>query len=164
MRRLSVLVLCLVLFGCAGHGPRSSSGSVPTSELSDITVAVLPFAGNDAVAAEGAAANVAAELAARSGWTLVERAELERLLKEIRLSLSDLVDPAHAVEAGRFLGARYMVFGSLQQLEERVRLTCRMVEVATGRIVAAASLYGRREGQFDMEREAARRLLAGVRP
>jgi len=78
-----------------------------------------------------------------SAFTVIERDKIEFIMKEIELQKSGAVDRASAVQVGKILGARYMVFGSITQLDRRnTRMVVRVVSVETSEIVALADREG----------------------
>jgi curli biogenesis system outer membrane secretion channel CsgG len=88
-----------------------------------------------------------------SGVRVVERDKLDYLLRELKLSQEGKIDPATAVRVGKMLGAQYMVFGSITQIDKKdARMVVRVVNVETSEIVTTAD----REGKPDfveMEKE-----------
>jgi hypothetical protein len=64
---------------------------------------------------------------------LVERAMLETLLKEMKLSLSALVDPEVRLRVGQMLAARFMATGSITRMGNTVQVHVRVIETETTR-------------------------------
>ena len=75
-----------------------------------------------------------------SSLTVVERDKVNFVLQELELQRSSAVDKATAVEAGKLLGAQYMVFGSITQLD--AKQTGMVVRVVPGIRLAAACPRG----------------------
>ena len=93
-------------------------------------------------------------------FSIMERDQMEAILKEHHLNLSGLVDPATAVQIGRLTGIKYIVYGSVVgcSLKEKgvsydnsviggvankqhtviANVVGRFIDVETGRIVLAA--------------------------
>lgn len=67
-------------------------------------------------------------------YTVVERERLLLVLEELNLGTTSLVDETTRLRIGKLVGARLMVFGGYQVIEEQMRLDLRLVEVETGRI------------------------------
>jgi tetratricopeptide (TPR) repeat protein len=63
--------------------------------------------------------------------TVVDRAILDTLLAELKLSTSELVDPQAALRVGRILAARLVATGSFIRLGETGQLTVHMSETET---------------------------------
>jgi curli biogenesis system outer membrane secretion channel CsgG len=66
--------------------------------------------------------------------TLVERERLVRILEELHLGTTAVVDEATRLKLGKMAGARWMVFGGYQVIADQMRLDLRLVEVETGRV------------------------------
>jgi tetratricopeptide (TPR) repeat protein len=69
--------------------------------------------------------------------TIVERAILDKLLEELKLSASDLTDPQIAVRLGRILAARLMATGTFTRFGDEGRLGIRIIETESTRIKAS---------------------------
>jgi class 3 adenylate cyclase/CHAT domain-containing protein/tetratricopeptide (TPR) repeat protein len=76
-------------------------------------------------------------LSASGRIAIVERAILDRLLEELKLSASDLTDPQLAVRIGRILAARLIATGTLTRFGDEGRLGIRVIETETTRIKAS---------------------------
>ncbi len=73
-----------------------------------------------------------------SAMRVVERDKINYVLKEQELQKSGAVDRATAVRVGEILGAKYMVFGSITQLDDKhTRMVVRVVSVETSEIIAS---------------------------
>lgn len=84
--------------------------------------------------------NAVGDRLARSGRvSLVERQILDKLLEELRLTTSDLADPATALKLGRILSAQVMVTGSMAREGGQWMVTLRFVETETTFIKATLS-------------------------
>jgi TolB-like protein len=111
------------------------------------TLAVLPLeqAGGEA-GYEGLgrafSGMLVADLSKVEGVELVERDRLDALLDEIELSEGGYLDPSTAQEAGRGLGAEFVVVGSYTVLEGVLVLDARVVTVQSGVVVDAARASG----------------------
>lgn len=93
-------------------------------------------------------------------FSIMEREQMEAILKEHHLNLSGLIDPATAVQIGRLTGIKYIVYGSVvgcslkdkgvsydnsviggianKQHTVIANVVGRFIDVETGRIVLAA--------------------------
>jgi class 3 adenylate cyclase/CHAT domain-containing protein/tetratricopeptide (TPR) repeat protein len=67
---------------------------------------------------------------------LVERAILDRLLEELKLGTSDLVDRTTALALGKLMAAKLILFGQIQYLGSQILVSARLIETETGRIRA----------------------------
>jgi serine/threonine protein kinase/Tfp pilus assembly protein PilF len=92
----------------------------------------------------GVAESVAAELSRVPGLSVVAR---EKALK-VRKALADSAD---ALDLGHALGCRWVLSGSYQRMGPALRMTSRLSEVATGRVVSSEKLDGRLDEIFQMQ-------------
>jgi hypothetical protein len=68
----------------------------------------------------------------------VERKDLQKILDELELALSDLSDESRAPRIGRMLGAEIMITGKLYQRRETYELFMKLLRVETGEILSAS--------------------------
>lgn len=71
-------------------------------------------------------------------FRVVERAQLEKALTELKISSSGLIDPDNAKKIGKMLGAAYMVVGSISEIGGNVSIDARIVAIESGESVTAA--------------------------
>ena len=79
------------------------------------------------------------EIAAEGVFRVIERSRLEDVLAEQSLGTSGMVTEGDLVEIGALLGADMVGVGSVSRIGEIYTLSGRIVLVATGEVVAAAS-------------------------
>ena len=70
---------------------------------------------------------------------VIERAKLDVILAEQSFGVSDLVDASSAQELGRLLGIQAFVVGSYTVLDKNIEVSARLVDVGTGKMLAAAT-------------------------
>jgi TolB-like protein len=103
--------------------------------------AILPFAerGEDA---EGIGPKVSdllfANLVADPEMYLVDREDLEKILKELELNLSGLVKPSEATQVGQLTGAKILVTGSVIQVDTKLYLVAKIIGTETSRVLGAS--------------------------
>ncbi len=112
-------------------GPETRLAVMPVSPPSGDAGAAL------AATAEYFSAQLAQAAAASKLWTVVERKDLQTVLKELELQLSGLVDEEAAAKVGRILGAEVLVSGSVYRRDERYELFLKLVRVETAEVLAA---------------------------
>ncbi len=81
----------------------------------------------------------------------VERQELDKAMKEIKLSMSGLTDEDYSLQAGKLLGAKYILLGSMSKIGDQIKITCRLIETETSQIVYTESARGLYSNLFDVE-------------
>jgi len=69
---------------------------------------------------------------------VVERVTLQKVIDEMRLGMTGLVDEATAAKAGRLVGADIIVVGSVSEVGEYFNVNIRLVEVETSHLLVSA--------------------------
>ena len=145
-RRVCPVVLVVsVLASASPVGAGQDSGGSPLD-----TIAIVPFANLTGDAADdwigaGIAESLATELP--GGSAVISRARLAETAAETAGGSGESV----ALEVGRRLGARYVVSGAYQRLGGVIRITGRLVEVATGAVVRSAKVDGVLDDLFSLQ-------------
>ncbi len=107
------------------------------------TVAVLEFSNNGSEGLASLSAGIpdmlTTSLAASDGLTVVERLNIRKVVSEMTLGASGLVDPATAARIGKVAGADLVVMGSFLDLGRKLRIDAKVVEVETAAIVPGAT-------------------------
>jgi tetratricopeptide (TPR) repeat protein len=75
-------------------------------------------------------------------WVVLDRANLEKNLKEIQFSLSDLADEKKQLKVGSMLSANVLVTGSYQIMGKTILINVRFIETETNRVIKASKLQG----------------------
>jgi len=100
-------------------------------------VAILPFQERGS-GAEGYAANVSdvlfASLVVNPELYLVDRADLDKVLKEQELNLSGAVAPGQATQVGHLTGAKILVTGSVIEVGKSLYLVAKIIGTETSRV------------------------------
>jgi tetratricopeptide (TPR) repeat protein len=78
-------------------------------------------------------------LQAEGGIKVVEREILDKLLQELKLSTTQLVDQETSLKVGRILAARLIGTGSIVQVGSKSMLTLKFIETETTRVIVAFS-------------------------
>lgn len=81
---------------------------------------------------------IASDLHQAERIRLVERVLLDRLLEELKLSSSQLADPATALRIGKILAARILTTGSLVRYRGQLQVSLRAVDTENTRVTAIA--------------------------
>jgi curli biogenesis system outer membrane secretion channel CsgG len=104
-------------------------------------IAILPFReldGKPTVLGTYISEELVTDLFASGGLSIVERSMLDRLLGEIRLSQTGLIDPDTAKRLGKIAGVDAIVTGTITDLQSYVALNCRLIDAQTGSIFSVA--------------------------
>ena len=116
-------------------------------------LAVIPFEALSPLDTRGLDELLVAELASGRNLSVVSPSTVRR---HQRMKVSTGL-------MGRLLGLDVLVEGTVQQAEDRLRVTARIVDVHTGRLVSAESFDYPRDGWESRQPSAARAIAASVR-
>ena len=142
----------------AGVDPIEALRAKPT-----VTLAVLPFTNQttdskmDGLAASCADAMLM-PLSRLSRITLIERLQLSKILDEINLSQTKYVDPVYAIELGKLLNTDFAIMGTLQILDDTMRISARVVSSADGKVIYTERVEGPKAKFFTLQDELAENL------
>lgn len=111
---------------------------------------------------KGLADMIITDLVAWDGVAVVEREKLEAVMAELKLQRTAAFDQATAVKVGRFLGAQYVLTGSMISVSPELKIVARLSKAETSELVAGASVRGPQEKLFDLEQELVDQITAGI--
>src|SRR4051812_31780580 len=104
-------------------------------------IAILPFReldGKPTILGNYISEELVTDLFMIGGFEIVERAMLDRLLGEIKLGQTGVIDPETAKRVGKVAAVDAIVTGSITDLQSQVALNCRLIDTQTGHVFAAA--------------------------
>lgn len=74
----------------------------------------------------------------KSNFSVLDRANLRRILAEHKLTATGLVDPENAKKLGQFAGVDALILGTIVPKNQNVQLTTKIITTDTAEIVGAA--------------------------
>lgn len=109
---------------------------LPTVAVLDFTSFMMGDGGAAVNLGKAITAMLVTEFTMREGIQVIERAQLNDMLREQDLVLSGRVDESSAIEIGKLLGAQYVLLGQASSIVDNLRMDIRAVDVETSEIVA----------------------------
>jgi len=88
---------------------------------------------------------LATSLATVEGLNIIERSQLEKLLKEQNFSHSGVVDSETAKKMGKILGVDVIVSGTVTRIGRHWEINCRAINVENGKILTGSRVKARAE-------------------
>lgn len=158
-------VLCLVL-GLAVSVARARDDlqdgikNIARGLTKDLTkpglrVAVLPFTtlkGTQGEFGRYLVEGLLTQLVATRKVDVIERAQLEKVLGEMKLGMTGTMDAESVKQVGKILGAELVCTGTYTDQDEEVSVMARLIETQTGRIASAL------QSQIKADRQVRRML------
>jgi TolB-like protein len=76
-------------------------------------------------------------------FKIIEREQLQKVIKEFQLSQSGIIDTSYAKQIGKITGADAIVTGSVTKIGDDLRLDARIIDVESGIILTAEKSEGK---------------------
>ncbi len=109
---------------------------VPTVAVMDFSSFMMGEGGASVNLGKAISAMLVTEFSGREGMRIIERAELNDLLREQDLNLSGRIEESDAIEVGKMLGVQYVIHGQVTSIVDNLRMDIRAVDVETSEIVS----------------------------
>jgi TolB-like protein len=137
------------------------------SAFSQPTLGVLDFDNNSLADRQrleplrkGLAQMFSSELGQLQALRLVERADLHRVIAEMKLAQAGMIDAKTAQQVGKLVGAQHLLLGGFVYLPNgKIRIDARIVEVETGRALKAGEETGKESQIFDLVKALNKKLV-----
>jgi serine/threonine protein kinase/Tfp pilus assembly protein PilF len=151
----------------SGRTIHALSGSSPSAPADSSAIAVITFTNitrepSDEWIGSGIAETVTADLKIVEGVTVIGRERVFDALRLIQSADAAALDDRFAIEIGRGLGARWIVAGGYQRFGDQLRITARVVEVATGAVLRNVKIDGRLAEIFALQDRIVFELTQGL--
>jgi TolB-like protein len=85
---------------------------------------------------------LAADLSKIKSITIIERENLEKITHELALNQSGLIDDANAPQAGKMLGADYIITGTILPSKRTTLITYKILQVESGKLMIGNTVEG----------------------
>ncbi len=126
LKLCGVLGVIIILAACTSTSITISRLEPPRYTIpSNKKLAVLEFVGTDKAPESGraVASMLIARLAPTGYYQLIERAQIQSVIRELKFATTDYVDPSNASKIGKLLGADYMLVGEVTAYEVEDNVT-----------------------------------------
>ncbi|MDL2344165.1 CsgG/HfaB family protein [Deinococcus sp. MIMF12] len=101
----------------------------------------------------GLADMLTTDLSKISKLTVVQREQLDKVLKEQALGASGAVDPGKAAQLGKLLGVQTLLTGSYAAIGRNVRVDLQLINTSTGRVEGGVTAEGSIDSIFSLEKQ-----------
>jgi TolB-like protein len=108
--------------------------SLPLSAAEKMTIAVMDFQAQDVARTEAVKISelIRNEMVNSGRYTVLERAQVDKILREQGFQMTGCTDITCAVQVGKLLSARKILVGSVMRFGNNVAVTGRVVDVEKG--------------------------------
>jgi len=162
---IKILFLALCLFGMIYFISPAYADTLNSDLAGKIRIAILPLSVPESRTdlkqyGVGTMDTLITALSNIPDFIMVERAQIEYVLKEQAFQDTGYVNKETAVKIGQILGAQVLVTGNIQAVGEKIRITSHFTQVQTGAIIQTAIVTGKLDEIFDLQDELAKRLIS----
>jgi TolB-like protein len=159
-RRNKLIIVCAASLFLAGSKPPEEEDNSTVVGISDFTTEGAPadkqWIGNSCIDA------ISVQLSSRKNVKVVERKYLSKVIEEIKLQASGLVDENTAVELGNLVAVKYFIFGSAAVSGENLVLRSRIVDVSTSKVVFSSEESGVLDDIFRIQARLSQKIAAAL--
>ena len=93
---------------------------------------------------------------------LVERSQIQKILKEQNFQASSAVDKSSSVKAGKLLGVKYLLVGDIYILNDVLVINARLTDTETGDIKFSKKQEGKLVGWLNLKTNIAKDLASAI--
>ena len=144
--------------------------SVSTLNAQNIKVAILDFENTSGIAkydglGKAMSSMLISDIEANVSpkrLQLVERAQIQKILKEQNFQASSAVDKSSSVKAGKLLGVKYLLVGDIYILNDVLVINARLTDTETGDIKFSKKQEGKLVGWLNLKTNIAKDLASAI--
>ncbi len=107
----------------------------------------------------GLADSISYKLKNVQDYIVIDRINVDKVLGEVRLGQSGIVDDSKAKKAGKALGADIIVLGNFTKYGNRIRINAKLVEVESHKILKQVQSDGVIDNIFELQDEIALKII-----
>ena len=144
--------------------PQEADATASADAIGVIVFSNITGAAEDEWIGSGIAETLAADLAGDGALSVVGREVVSDALENLNSGQGAGAEATEPIEvrAGRLLGARWIISGAYQRLGDRLRITARVVEVASAVVIHTAKIDGLLTEVFALQDRLAADLRRGL--
>lgn len=122
--------------------PRQSAPATPQAPTKNISIAVIRFKTLNKEAQEISLGELVSETFTSSlvnsrGFKIIEREQLDKVVKEMEMNQTGFIETTDAVEIGKMLHADAIITGSVALLNNQIQLNARIIEIESAYVISA---------------------------
>ena len=123
---------------------------IPTVHRIDerMVVSMLPFylMGEVQEISPVAYDNLVSAIVEQGRFKFVDRTKVEEIVRELRLSAEELVNPAYTLKVGKLTQAEGMIMGFIREAPDSIEIYAQLVDVETGEILTEKDAFDQDKG------------------
>lgn len=84
-------------------------------------------------------------------FNLISREKLEEVLRELKLSRTELIDPSKALKSGRMIAAEGVITGSILETKNSIEIYARLINPETTTVLAAKDVFSQEKSISNLQ-------------
>ena len=130
----------------------------------NLTLAVVEFTDYEGRVTDlgVALANQLIDILFKNNYRVLERIELAKVIYELKLGNTGLLDSKTASQIGHFYGANAVVLGLIERGQKQYRVVARAVDTNSGEVIASATAYLRQTTEVLVMRQRIRTTIRQI--
>ena len=134
-----IVHVCIVLFLCpSAYCQNNRIAILPFKDITDYSI----FSKRYTNFVHGLPDMLMSELVNSNKYRIIERAQIDKALKNFEIEQSGLIDEEKAIKIGQWLGATSIILGSFIKNNDKIRIDSRIIDVKTGTLLSCAKIIG----------------------
>jgi TolB-like protein len=122
--------------------PIAPAPKKPVAPTKNISIAVIQFKTLNKKAQEISLGELVSEtftsaLVNSQGFKIIEREQLDKVVKEMEMNQTGFIETTDAVEIGKILHADAIITGSVTLLHDQIQLNARIIEIESAYVISA---------------------------
>lgn len=136
--------------------------SITLSAFAEKKIAVMPFSvsNNQKELTQyelGTMETITHALSSSPDYTIIERGQLQNILKELGFQQSAFTDQKTSLKLGKLSGVDILVMGTIQTNKEKIRINAHFTDVQSGKILKTVQVTG--SDIFDLQDNLAQEII-----
>lgn len=127
-------------------------------------IAVLPFENSSGLEKlepleKGLRDIIMGDLAETEGIAVVERENLDKVVKELEINLLGLIDSKTQIKVGKLVGANIMLVGGFSLVDSTMKINAHLLDIETTELIKSEEVKGKVTDIVQLSRELTLKLL-----
>src|SRR3989339_442157 len=163
-RTIKYILAILIIIACPYNGYAQSEPAQNSKNVRDnFAVASFENKGKECQwLSKGIMDMLITDLSKCDSFRIIERERMQRIIKELKLGLTGLVDEATAKKIGEIGSAKYVLYGSYIKQGEKLTIEAVLMDIETGKVVKTVKVESRFDDFIDLEKELAFKIINNI--
>lgn len=155
---LSKFLISILMFSCLFTGYSEEKSKQITLAITDCVVNAAELN----IKPETLPLFLLAKLSEERWLTVLEREDLNKIMKEHRLNASEMTDPSKSIELGKLIGADYVLSMKIYTLGDKLVINGKTVRCKDGKVSGISRSYSTAMREDDIMKDASEKIAKSI--